>query len=716
LIFKFFRSQASIDRQETIELYQSVRRQFHNSSLVKPDAALELTQAIVLGVYQALKREFEVTPLAQAIYNAAHALIAYEGIFDFPETDFSKDLSYQAQWDLRIALREKERFLKDYERNLDLVWKYAYGAIGVVLLHLPPAAFSESGPDDITFEVRLLDLLDTPVAVVDSIQSVLLEEALVFGKIRKKLWDNVYRISGSTEKLLQPTQVRNQSEETIVDAYLDGTPLNDFLHTPLPFTLPFEARFSHCHVCAGSGSGKTQLLQYLITKDLERGFCVIDSQGDLIHNISHLRLDPERVILIDPTDIEYPPCLNMFDVNLARSIDPVERERILNGTIALYEYLFGGLLGAELTQKQGTIFGYIARLLLAIPQATIRTLIDVMEHGERYRASMQELQGTARRFFETQFFHKKFNATKDQILSRLYGVLGIATLDRMFSHEKNRIDLFRAMNEGKILLINTAADFLQPEGCSLFGRFFIAMILQAALQRSAIPEDRRRPYFVYIDEAYQYFDETIENLFNQARKYHVGLIIAHQFLGQMTQKLEEAVMASASIKIVSGLNPHDVSAFSKAMRCEPAFLEGLKKQERVSGEFACSVRNVTPSAIKITVPFGVMEQLPKTNEEEYQAMIEENRRQYCERVATSAASSEQRKTRPSSAHSAPQATPEEPQTKPAVRTEPIAESSKAAGTSQAAEEPPKTPLPAKEVPRIDRIRPYTKEEPENFFE
>jgi hypothetical protein len=143
--------------------------------------------------------------------------------------------------------------------------------------------------------------------------------------------------------------------------------------------------------------------------------------------------DKNGVVLIDPTDIDHPPSLNMFDVKL--SDDPVERERILNGTVELYQYLFVGLLGAELTMKQGALFGFIARLLISIPGATIHTLIDLMEHGERYREHINRLTGTSRRFFETQFFHRKFSATKGQIISRLYGALGIPTVDRIFSHE-----------------------------------------------------------------------------------------------------------------------------------------------------------------------------------------------------------------------------------------------------------------------------------------
>src|SRR3546814_160282 len=129
------------------------------------------------------------------------------------------------------------------------------------------------------------------------------------------------------------------------------------------------------------------------TKDDGRSVVIIDSQGDLIRTISHLAaFSPhaaeslaDRLVIIDPNDVEFPVCLNLFDWNRERlaSYSPVHREQILNGTIELYEYLFGALLGAELTQKQGVIFKYLARLMLEIPDATVQTLRELMEDGER---------------------------------------------------------------------------------------------------------------------------------------------------------------------------------------------------------------------------------------------------------------------------------------------------------------------------------------------
>jgi hypothetical protein len=152
---------------------------------------------------------------------------------------------------------------------------------------------------------------------------------------------------------------------------------------PQGLDFPLSARLEHTHIVAGSGHGKTQLIQSLIWMlDLDavvagkRSVVVIDSHGDMLKNILHLsQLSPEhknlseRVIYIDPNDMENPPCLNLFDFGLDRlkAYTPVEREKLLNGAISLYEYMFGALLGAELPHRQGVIFRYLARLLMVVP-------------------------------------------------------------------------------------------------------------------------------------------------------------------------------------------------------------------------------------------------------------------------------------------------------------------------------------------------------------
>ena len=192
--------------------------------------------------------------------------------------------------------------------------------------------------------------------------------------------------------------------------------------------------------------------------------------------------------LIDPNDIDYPVSLNIFDINRERieKYGKAEREKILNGTIELYENFFGSLLGAELTQKQGVIFKYLARLMLEIPDANIHTLRDLMDDAEPFIPYMEKLKGSARYFFEREFFDRLFSATKKQISKRLWGVLATPSFERMFAQPRNKVDMFELLNRGSVILINTAKDLLKQDGCELFGRFFLSMISQAAMDPTQV--------------------------------------------------------------------------------------------------------------------------------------------------------------------------------------------------------------------------------------
>jgi hypothetical protein len=253
------------------------------------------------------------------------------------------------------------------------------------------------------------------------------------------------------------------------------------------------------------------------------------------------------------------------------------------------------------------------------------------ERTRPYLASLNE-DSAVRVFLETEFFAKKFDQTRDQILDRLWGVIANQTLERMFSNERNKLDLFSAMNRGSLILINTAKDLLKQEGCEILGRFFIALICHAAQERASIAEEKRMPTLVYIDEAHDYFDESMKRMFNEVRKYAVGLCIAHQNLDQFKLELRSTVTASTSIKLVGGLSQKDAAFLAGNMECEPELLLSMRKYDSHS-EFACFVRNLTPHPIPLTVPFGAMEKEPTLSASALEAILAQNRARYCASTA-----------------------------------------------------------------------------------
>ncbi|TAJ36870.1 MAG: hypothetical protein EPO55_20305 [Reyranella sp.] len=604
-----------------------------------------------------------IEPLRAALTRAVRSIAAQDpSIADVPGVSNFMALTIEESVALRERLRRRERFLLDPPHLLAQWRATVIKALDRLLRAMPATAFKDD-PDEQDpdagipgVSVPLVALLEDPAWAVDDLVSTFFAEGPVKAdlfSIQRRHFERRFCVASgipweerhtSRRPIVGPSDMPGTPATRLADLFLEGTPWHAFALTPLPLSIPVAARFEHTHIVGGSGHGKTQLLQIQIVRDIlesandGRSVVVMDSQGDLLRTLGSLAVFApghpsglsERLMVIDPTDVEYPVALNMFDFKHEEiaKLPLVERERILNGTIELFEYFFGALLGAELTARQGIVFKYLARLMLEIPDATVHTFRQLMEEGEAFRPYMEKLPTTARAFFETRFFDRSFNETKKQVLTRLWGVLSNATFDRMFSHPRSKVDMFSALQEGRIVFINTAKDLLKDEGAAILGRFFIALIAQAAMRRATIPAHERRPCFFYVDEAADYVDERIGSLLNQARKYKVGMTLAHQNLDQLSATLRASFASSTSIKLVGGVSTKDAAAFASEMHTDADFIRAQRKR-KAETSFACYVRNVTPQALGITVPLGTVEQLPTMTAADQEALRVANRKRYC---------------------------------------------------------------------------------------
>ncbi|MAK98444.1 MAG: hypothetical protein CL807_01335 [Citromicrobium sp.] len=594
---------------------------------------------------------------ASLIRELAAEVLSYEGLFALPSINWDEPRTIAELWDIREELTRQRGFVSDFDANCELLELALASILGPLYEACPALLERSEGCDGITVPTDLLRNIGNLGSVTQSMLGVAFAQELsergLLARLTKRLERNLVVASGGNPDDPRgfnrapkfPEQFDARSPEQLVSTYLSGTPLLPLFDQTLDFTIPTKARFEHHHIVAGSGHGKTQTLQYLIANDLdavaagERTVIVLDSQGDLIRMIANLRQfapgEPlhERVVVIDPSDVEWPVSLNLFDVGMERlsGYAPLERERLTNSILELYDFVLGTLLDAQMTQKQNVIFRYVTRLMLHIPDATIHTLRELMEPGseKKFAPHIRKLSGTARHFFDTEFTSREFDQTKKQVLRRLWGILENQTFERMFSHPRSKLDLFQEMNAGKVILINTAKDLLKEQGTEIFGRFFIAMIAQAAQERATLPAHKRIPTIVYVDEAQDYFDRNIGLILAQARKYNVGMVLAHQYLGQLEPKLQEAFAANTAIKFAGGVSAKDARALASMMYCSPELIEMQPK-----GSFAAHVRGQTKGAVPLSFPFGHLEALPNMDEEDRDALRGRMRKFYANHHST----------------------------------------------------------------------------------
>jgi hypothetical protein len=474
------------------------------------------------------------------------------------------------------------------------------------------------------------------------------EQLSLFADIRKQLDRNFHQVSGvdcpaPSHKLITPDKHKGTPRE-IAAAYLANTPFEALFYVPIPFSLTDQQRYEHMHVVGGSGHGKTQLLQRLILDDLRReqppALVIVDSQGEMLRKIQQLDLFApgkplsDRLVIIDPEDVEYSPALNMFDLKAARlgGYSQTIKEQIEASTIETFSYVFGAL-AAELTSRQNTTFAFVTRLMLSVPGATIHTLRELFEdsaasiEASPFAEHIRKLDPTSQAYFENQFFTKTYSQTKQQIARRLYSVLQVPAFDRMFAAKTNRLDMFEALQNSSVVLINTSKALLKTDASALFGRYMIARVISAAFERIAIEANKRNPAFLIVDEAAEYFDENLETLLSQARKFDVGVLFAHQHLDQLTPGLRAAVAANTSIKLAGGVSDKDARALASDMRTTPDFITGMAKHSK-STEFACYVRNYTSNAVRLKIPFGRLERAERMTLEQQAQIVAGNRQRY----------------------------------------------------------------------------------------
>ena len=289
-----------------------------------------------------------------------------------------------------------------------------------------------------------------------------------------------------------------------------------------------EQRVRHMHVIGSSGSGKSTLLINLIRQDIERGagVGVFDPHGDLIDQIMGL-IPEERlkdVILFDPSDSEFPIGLNILSAH-----SELEKNLLASDLVSVFQRLStswgdqmtavlrNGILAMLESSKGGTLFDL--RRFFVEPPFRDEFLQSVADPEVVY------------------FWKKEFpmlaGRPQAPLLTRLNTFLGPKVIRNMVAQRENRIDFAKIMDGGKIFLAKLSQGTLGEENSYLLGSLLVAKFYQLVMSRQAIEASQRRPFWLYIDEFHHFVCSSMSSILTGARKYRLGLTLAHQELKQI---------------------------------------------------------------------------------------------------------------------------------------------------------------------------------------
>src|SRR4029077_17063031 len=382
---------------------------------------------------------------------------------------------------------------------------------------------------------------------------------------------------------------------------------------PVEFRLNTETRFSGHWIIAPPGRGKTTLLHAMFRTDLseDASIIVMDSKGDLINPIKELKAVQDRLVLIEP-DTDFPLALNPLDIPSAD----------IAHTIALIEYVFSSLLDAKFTPLQMTLFRHVLPAIIeCIPNPTLTHFRDIIANGtKKYGNYFANLDPELQDFFDTQFDSETYKGTRTQLIWRLDFLRTNRLMRAMFDAPKTKLDIGKEMDAGKVIVINNSKALLGEEGAEFFGRFFIALVLSAAQQRSVRQAHEKLPCFFYIDECQNVIkqDEKVPTILDECRSQKIALILAHQRTAQITSKNVLSALSNCAIRMAN--SDEEAKQLASDLRTTPEFLQDLPV-----GSFATFVRDYTKTALALEIPHHDMRSLPRMTADEQYALKEKMR-------------------------------------------------------------------------------------------
>jgi hypothetical protein len=366
------------------------------------------------------------------------------------------------------------------------------------------------------------------------------------------------------------------------ESLAEGTLLGycEYAGATRPVCIPLPLRRRHCHVVGRPDMGKSRLLEAMILDDVQRGagVAVIDPHGDLLERVLDRIPAPavDRVIYFNPGAKDWVPRWNPLAP--LSGVDPGRMADDLVGVIKRVVDGWGDRLEHLLRQ---TFYG-----VLNLPDTTLLDVYSLLRKDSaksaRLRRAMLDVidNEVARDHWQHDF--ARYN--KDDLgppRNKLSKLLLAGTVSLMLSQPESAFNLRRIMDEGQVLLVDLSDVGQQVQ--TVLGGLLIALFNLTALQRSAVPSEKRPEFHIYCDEAHRFLTDALAELIAQARKFNVSLTLAHQQLGQFAAA-QAAALAGAGSTVVFNVDAGDAHRLRQDMqgRVSVDDLIGLEPRQAIA--------------------------------------------------------------------------------------------------------------------------------------
>lgn len=372
-----------------------------------------------------------------------------------------------------------------------------------------------------------------------------------------------------------------------------------------------EDRFRHFYIIGQTGTGKSSIIQIMARQDFHqgKGVCIVDPHGSLIDDLLPYipRSRADDVIYFNPSDTERPMGLNLLEGKTAEEKDLIALDA-MNMMVKMFgEEIFGpriqdyfrnGCLTLMEDEEEG---GAITDL--------VRLFTD--DAWQQYKVSKVK-NPIVKSFWDKQMAATGQREKQEMIpyFAAKFGQFTTNTLIRnIVGQTKSAFDIADVMNSGKILLMNLSKGLIGDINSTLLGLIAVNKIQVAAMRRQRQSAETRKDFFLYIDEFQNFVTPSIESILSEARKYRLGLILAHQYLDQLEKEskiagsvsLKGAVFGNVGTMMFYKIGPQDAEVCAKEMA--PVFSEqDLVNMEAFKGTMKLSIDGQPSRPFSIEVP------------------------------------------------------------------------------------------------------------------
>ena len=336
------------------------------------------------------------------------------------------------------------------------------------------------------------------------------------------------------------------------NAPLEGIILGINRHRAVETKIRFldKDRTRHQYIIGKSGSGKSALLNWMARQDIARneGLCVVDPHGDLIEDaLAHtVKERAKDVVVFDPADGERPMGLNLLEAKT-----PEEKDRASLDAMEIFIKLFGNEIFGPRIQH----YFRNGCLTLMDDEEEGATLIDVPrlfvdDEFQHYKVGKCK-NAVVRSFWENEIAKTGAREKEEMIpyFSAKFGpFITNSTMRNIIGQPKSAFNIREIMDTGKVLLVNLSKGKIGDVNAQLLGLIFVNKVNMAALSRADVPQDQRKRFYLYVDEFQNFITDAFATILSEARKYELGLIMAHQYIGQLVGKTEAYGQSSTKMR------------------------------------------------------------------------------------------------------------------------------------------------------------------------